>query len=247
MKCQNCKAVLPSNTRICEYCDTKVEEPKSKHGEFLDNLQKKLMEVDDSALEPIKQKDGKNLLDMASESMNQLKVLDKARKKKVLIIQNFNLPSNRNDLFDLLLHASTTAKSLGTGIDQIANKGMMNAWHAKAAQAYHKLLVIAEDDEKLQKRLKPFEKSYGMENIATPMSGSKTASGDSDASDKNKWVAFLLAWVFGYFGAHRFYVGKIGTGILMLCTFGGFMIWVFVDMLVILTGGFKDSKGKSLK
>ena len=37
------------------------------------------------------------------------------------------------------------------------------------------------------------------------------------------------------------------TGILMLCTFGGFMIWTMVDLIVILTGGFKDSKGKSLK
>jgi len=44
----------------------------------------------------------------------------------------------------------------------------------------------------------------------------------------------------GIFGVHRFYVGKIGTGILMFLTLGGFGIWAFIDFIVITVGGFKD-------
>ena len=164
MKCQNCRAVLPPNTRICEYCDAKVEMPESQHGEFLKDLERKLTEVDESVLDQGSSKDGKKLLDMAKSGMNQLKMIDNARKKKVLIIQNFSMPRNQNDLYDLLIHASTTSKSLGSGVDKIANKSMANAWNAKAAQAYHKLLVIAEEDEKLKKRLKPFHHSYGLDD-----------------------------------------------------------------------------------
>lgn len=37
---------------------------------------------------------------------------------------------------------------------------------------------------------------------------------------KNKWVAFVLCLLFGYLGAHKFYDGKVGMGILYLFTFG---------------------------
>lgn len=52
---------------------------------------------------------------------------------------------------------------------------------------------------------------------------------------KNKWVAFCLCFFFGYLGAHRFYEGKIGTGILYLFTGGLFGIGWLVDLIIILT------------
>jgi len=52
-----------------------------------------------------------------------------------------------------------------------------------------------------------------------------------------------LGTFFGVFGAHRFYVRKIGTGLLQLATFGGLGIWWLVDMIMILLGKFKDKKG----
>lgn len=51
---------------------------------------------------------------------------------------------------------------------------------------------------------------------------------------KNKWVAFLLCLCLGFFGAHKFYEGKIGMGILYLFTFGlcGFG-WI-IDCITLL-------------
>lgn len=51
---------------------------------------------------------------------------------------------------------------------------------------------------------------------------------------KNKWVAFCLCLFLGMFGAHKFYEGKIGLGILYLCTVGLCGIGWIVDIFVIL-------------
>lgn len=51
---------------------------------------------------------------------------------------------------------------------------------------------------------------------------------------KNKWVAFILCFLLGYLGAHKFYEGKTGAGILYLLTFGLFGLGWFVDCIVLL-------------
>jgi TM2 domain-containing membrane protein YozV len=54
----------------------------------------------------------------------------------------------------------------------------------------------------------------------------------------------LLCFFLGVFGAHRFYVGKIGTGILQIVTLGGLGIWSLVDFILIIVGAFKDKQGR---
>ncbi|MBQ4641136.1 MAG: TM2 domain-containing protein [Oscillospiraceae bacterium] len=51
---------------------------------------------------------------------------------------------------------------------------------------------------------------------------------------RNKWVAFLLCFFLGYLGAHKFYEGKAGMGILYLFTVGLFGIGWFIDCISIL-------------
>lgn len=51
---------------------------------------------------------------------------------------------------------------------------------------------------------------------------------------KNKWVSFLLCLFLGYFGAHKFYEGKAGMGILYIFTFGLFGIGWLIDCIVLL-------------
>ncbi len=68
-----------------------------------------------------------------------------------------------------------------------------------------------------------------------------------DISEKGFVPTLVLALILGGLGVHRFYVGKIGTGILMLITFGGFGIWALIDVIMIAVGSFKDSEGKIIK
>ena len=63
---------------------------------------------------------------------------------------------------------------------------------------------------------------------------------------KSKIVAALLCFFFGVLGVHRFYVGKIGTGIIQLVTFGGAGIWALIDFIMILVGAFTDKQGNKL-
>jgi TM2 domain-containing membrane protein YozV len=65
-------------------------------------------------------------------------------------------------------------------------------------------------------------------------------------SDKSKTTALLLCYFIGPLGAHRFYTGKIGTGILMLLTFGGFGIWTIIDMITLITGQYRDKNNLPL-
>lgn len=63
-------------------------------------------------------------------------------------------------------------------------------------------------------------------------------------SPKSAVATLLLCLFLGTLGIHRFYVGKIGTGILMLLTGGGFGIWTLIDLIVIACNEFKDKEGR---
>lgn len=63
-----------------------------------------------------------------------------------------------------------------------------------------------------------------------------------------KWLTlFLLSFFLGELGVDRFYVGKIGTGVIKLLTVGGCGIWWLIDWIMILAGKFTDSDGNVIE
>lgn len=65
-------------------------------------------------------------------------------------------------------------------------------------------------------------------------------------SEKKILPAFILCFFLGFLGIHRFYVGKVGTGILQLVTLGGLGIWVLYDFIMIIIGKFTDKQGNKI-
>ena len=70
-----------------------------------------------------------------------------------------------------------------------------------------------------------------------------------DVSPYKRMIALLLSggMFFSVFGLQRFYVGKIGTGIVWLFTFGCFGIGQLIDVILIIAGQFKDKQGRTLR
>lgn len=63
------------------------------------------------------------------------------------------------------------------------------------------------------------------------------------ASPKSRTTVLLLAIFLGVFGAHRFHVGRIKSGILMPLTLGGMGLWYLYDIITISAGSFRDADG----
>lgn len=66
-------------------------------------------------------------------------------------------------------------------------------------------------------------------------------------SSKSRLVALLLCFFLGELGVHRFYAGKIGTGIVWLLTLGCFGIGSLIDLIMIICGSFTDKDGNLIK
>ncbi len=87
-----------------------------------------------------------------------------------------------------------------------------------------------------------------MQDMSNPTANSAAASGAPvEVSDKDYIPTLLLCFFLGSFGVHRFFVGKIGTGILMLVTLGALGFWTLIDFIMIAIGSFKDKQGRVIK
>jgi len=81
--------------------------------------------------------------------------------------------------------------------------------------------------------------------------GAKAKVATGDVSAKSRLIVTLLcalpAWFFGIAGIHRFYLGKIGSGIAMLLTLGGLGIWTIIDFIYAVSGNMRDKEDKLIK
>lgn len=80
----------------------------------------------------------------------------------------------------------------------------------------------------------------------TPMPSNQSTQQVAATSDKSYVVAWLLSLLLGTFGIDRFYLGRIGTGILKLITLGGLGVWTLVDWICITLGVVRDKQGRTL-
>ena len=69
----------------------------------------------------------------------------------------------------------------------------------------------------------------------------------SPVSPSHRWVVCVLCFFFGILGIHRFYVGKVGTGLLYLFTGGLCGIGWLIDLIMTACGSFTDKAGLPLK
>lgn len=83
----------------------------------------------------------------------------------------------------------------------------------------------------------------GLPSPYEPLEPGEQASGRG-ASEHSRAVALALAVVGGFFGLHRFYAGRIQSGICMCCTLGGLGIWYLYDVAIIAVGEFRDGDGR---
>jgi TM2 domain-containing membrane protein YozV len=67
-----------------------------------------------------------------------------------------------------------------------------------------------------------------------------------ETSPKKILPAFLPCLFFGVLGIHRFYVGKVGTGVAQFLTLGGVGVWALINLIMLIVGSFRDNDGRLL-
>lgn len=82
---------------------------------------------------------------------------------------------------------------------------------------------------------------------AAPQPAPPSENPTPPVSDKSFVVTWLLSFVVGGLGVDRFYLGKVGTGILKLVTLGGLGVWTLIDLILVLAGAQRDRAGRPLR
>jgi TM2 domain-containing membrane protein YozV len=87
----------------------------------------------------------------------------------------------------------------------------------------------------------PVKKAVDTETVMT--AEQPTEASATDAEGQSQIIALVLCLLVGGLGIHRFYLGYIWQGVVQLLTFGGFGIWVLIDLIRIITGSLGPKDG----
>lgn len=85
-----------------------------------------------------------------------------------------------------------------------------------------------------------------MSSTSDPAAAGPGSDTPGRVSDRSFIATWMFAWLLGFLGVDRFYLGKVGTGILKLLTLGGFGVWWLIDLILTLAGVQRDSEGRLL-
>lgn len=142
-------------------------------------------------------------------------------------------------VFTMISTAAVAPSTMSPTAKQIAVTEMENAIkNNKIGQ-----LIEKTTGEKLSLKEKIALKLFG-KKIQTI---SKTKDANAPKGDKSQTIAFILCWLLGSFGIHRFYLGYTWQGIVQLLTVGGCGIWVLIDFVRIILGDLKPNGSEYAK
>ena len=92
----------------------------------------------------------------------------------------------------------------------------------------------------------PVHRGGQQDSTVYPVPGHADAAFDPYVSPKSRLVMLLLCIFVGLPGVHRFYAGRIITGIIWLCTFSLFGVGWLYDLIIITCGAFRDGDGRRI-
>ena len=96
-------------------------------------------------------------------------------------------------------------------------------------------VAISESEPQEYNTSKSYTSNYESYSQPTYTSTTKTTTTkEQPKGSKDKWISVLLCLFGGYLGLHRFYEGKIFTGIVWLCTAGLSGVGIVIDLLILL-------------
>lgn len=83
-----------------------------------------------------------------------------------------------------------------------------------------------------------------------PFSPDNTSGDDVNepalVSSRSRGVTLGLAIIGGIFGLHRFYAGRVQSGVWMCLTLGGLGVWYLYDLVVVSAGEMRDGTGRRI-
>jgi len=165
------------------------------------------------------------------------------KKEKVTdIVVRMTIKDNEVKITPVLQESSTSV-----GVGGISMRVDKNSLGRKGVQGVLDLPMQrgAYTDEVME-TIKKILAGEAVEDYVHPVKEDPAAKAAGEKPQKSWITALLLCLFLGELGIHRFYIGKVGTGILWLLTGGVFGIGWLVDLIKIAVNKFTDKQGREL-